>query len=536
MFLPTPRKWRPQNFNEVVGQNDVVKALKSSIELRKIGQAYLFSGPRGVGKTTISRILAKSLNCVHGPTVNPCDKCENCLEIKEGTSVDVIEIDGASNRKIDDVRNIREAVKFAPVKSRYKIYIIDEVHMLTDEAFNALLKTLEEPPKHVVFIFATTEPYKVKQTIRSRCQHFPLKPLSVEDIFKQLKKISEHEGYKLSDNILVKIAKAGNGSMRDAESIFDTIVSYIGDDVFDEEKVKNVNEEEISKVLGVIDVTYIENFLFYLSNKDIAQLVKMVNNLSSKGFDLKKFVEELIITFRNLLMMKEFGMDKSIIRALDSEINVLKNFTSKFSKEDLIFVQNVLIKAYSEMRTSINELFHLENALFKIVDPDNVITLSKLLEEVKKLRESLKFGSNDKQGSSQTQQKQESSLVKIDPVDSLIEELERTTLPPEEMVKQIIAENSIPGIEKKVKVQFLQNSVKLVMDKSVKEMIQKELDKILSKIKSSLNVQRVEIFEDVRVSEVPQSKQPKQKVSEELTTEEKIVSLFNAEEIKTFPK
>ncbi|MGC8965111.1 MAG: DNA polymerase III subunit gamma/tau, partial [Brevinematia bacterium] len=389
MFLPTARKWRPQTFDEVIGQDEVVKALKSAISTGKIGHAYLFSGPRGVGKTTLSRILAKSLNCIHGPTVNPCNKCENCIEIKEGTSVDVIEIDGASNRKIDDVRTIREAVKFVPVKSKYKIYIIDEVHMLTDEAFNALLKTLEEPPQHVVFIFATTEPYKVKQTIRSRCQHFILKPLSIDSIFKQLKKISENEGYKLTEKILTKIAKTGNGSMRDAESIFDMVVSYIGQDIFDEEKVKQINEEEIDNLLGIIDISHIEKILSYISSKNTSELIKIVNTLNHKGFEMKKLTEELIKTFRNLIILKEFGPDKSLLKILDDEIKILEQFKEKFTKDELIFIENVLIETYSELRFTINELFHIENAIFKISNPNNVITISKILEEVKQLKNEL---------------------------------------------------------------------------------------------------------------------------------------------------
>ncbi|MFN4245470.1 MAG: DNA polymerase III subunit gamma/tau [Brevinematia bacterium] len=532
MFLPTARKWRPQTFDEVVGQDDVIKALKTAIELNKIGQAYLFSGPRGVGKTTISRILAKSLNCINGPTPTPCNKCENCQEIKNGNSVDVIEIDGASNRKIDDIRNIREAVKFVPVKSRYKIYIIDEVHMLTDEAFNALLKTLEEPPKHVLFIFATTEPYKVKQTIRSRCQHFPLKPLSVNDILKQLKKISESENYKLPDRILTKIAKAGNGSMRDAESMFDMVVSYLGEDVFDETKMKAINEEDISKILGVIDISYIENFLLNLSNKNVSELIRIVNNLESKGFDLKKLVEEIITTFRNLLIIKEFGIDRTLLKALDDEINMLQKFQDKFSKENIIFIQNTLIKAYSEMKTSINELFHLENAIFRIVDPDNIITLSKLLDEVRKLKDKIQFrNTTETQPNSETSYKIKTN--RIDPADNLIEEIDRISITTEEIIKQIISENSIPGIEKKIKIQQSQNSVKLIVNKSIKEMIEKELEKIISKIKSSTNIENIEIIEET-TKEPPQTKQPNEKTPKNLSTEEKIMDLFSAKEIKSF--
>ncbi|MEN2998794.1 MAG: DNA polymerase III subunit gamma/tau [Brevinematia bacterium] len=549
MSLPTARRWRPQNYDEVVGQDEVVKALKSAMSLGRIGQAYLFSGPRGVGKTTISRILAKSLNCVHGPTPTPCNSCENCVEIRNGTSADVIEIDGASNRKIEDVRSIREAVKFTPIKSRYKIYIIDEVHMLTDEAFNALLKTLEEPPPHVVFIFATTEPYKVKQTIRSRCQHFVLKPLSVDNIFKQLKKISEAEGYKLTDGALMKIAKAGNGSMRDAESMFDMVISYFGNDVYDEKKMKQIAEEELSKILGVIDIHYMESTLTALSERNITELVRIVNSVYSKGFDLRKFVEELIACFRNLLIMKEFGTDRSLIRALDDEIKVLEKVKDSFSKDEIIFIENALIRAYLDMRSSINELFHLENALFRIVNPDNVITLSKLLNEVRELKMSMDASkqisvtaTGEGQSALQAKTQEDAKLkVKLDPADDLIDELDRMTLPPEELVKQIVAENSLPGVEKKIKVVFSgeRSLVELTMDKSVREILEKDVDKIVSKIKSSLNVRDVRILTTEQVSR-PSSlstRRSKESRAEGLgTVEEKLSLLFDAKEVKDFNK
>lgn len=547
-MLPTARKWRPQNFDEVVGQDEVVKALKSAISMGKIGQAYLFSGPRGVGKTTISRILAKSLNCVNGPTPNPCGKCENCVEIKEGRSIDVIEIDGASNRKIDDVRNIREAVKFAPAKSRYKIYIIDEVHMLTDEAFNALLKTLEEPPQHVVFIFATTEPYKVKQTIRSRCQHFVLKPLSIDKIFKQLKRISEAEGYKLTDSILIRIAKAGNGSMRDAESIFDTIISYLGEDVFDEEKIKHIDEEEISKILGIVDISYMETIILQISQKDISNLIKTINTLHLKGIDLRKLVEELIIYFRNLLILKEFGNDRNLIKALDDEIAILERVKDRFSKENITFIQNVLIDVYSEMRGAINELFYLENAMFKIVNPDNVITLSKILEEVKELKKEIhssnKINFSTSEGSisnfkdeSVLQSQSDTSFGKghyEDPADILLEEISSTEkIPPEELIKQIIAENSAPGTEKKIQINVSDDGINLIMDSFIKSLIEKDLEKIVSKIKSLFNTTNVNIKIVDRIDHKPKSKTVGDS-SKPQTVEETIMNLFDAREIKDF--
>jgi DNA polymerase-3 subunit gamma/tau len=473
MHVAIARKWRPQTFEEVVGQDEVVRALKNAISTGKIGHAYLFSGPRGTGKTTLARILAKSLNCVNGPTVNPCNKCENCVEIREGRSVDVIEIDGASNRKIDDVRNIREVVKFVPVKSRYKIYIIDEVHMLTDEAFNALLKTLEEPPSHVVFIFATTEPYKVKQTIRSRCQHFVLKPISTELIYQQLLKISKAEGFKITNSILLKVAKAGNGSMRDAESILDMVVSYIGDR-------QDVTDEEIDRLLGIIDISHIERILSLISQKDVGGLIKLVNELRDKGFDLKKLCEELISTFRNLLIMKDFGVDRSLIRLSENEISVLERFKDSFRREEIIFIENTLIETYNEMRTSINELFSLEKGFFKIGNTENVITLLRILEELKELKSSLSSSQSPEvhsesgsglstvstrlyeSGLSESSSTKEESRVKQvvkNPIDEVLEEIDEMEFKKSLSQNDVLIEkirNEIagffPGMERKVNI------------------------------------------------------------------------------------
>jgi DNA polymerase III subunit gamma/tau len=505
MHVAIARKWRPQTFEEVVGQDEVVRALKNAISTGKIGHAYLFSGPRGTGKTTLARILAKSLNCVNGPTVNPCNKCENCVEIREGRSVDVIEIDGASNRKIDDVRNIREVVKFVPVKSRYKIYIIDEVHMLTDEAFNALLKTLEEPPSHVVFVFATTEPYKVKQTIRSRCQHFVLKPISTELIYQQLLKISKAEGFKITDSILLKVAKAGNGSMRDAESILDMVVSYIGDR-------QDVTDEEIDRLLGVIDISHIERILSLISQKDVGGLIKLVNELRDKGFDLKKLCEELISTFRNLLIMKDFGVDRSLIRLSENEISVLERFKDSFRREEIIFVENTLIETYNEMRTSINELFSLEKGFFKIGNTENVITLSRILEELKELKSSLSSSQSPEvhsesgsglstvstrlyeSGLSESSSTKEESRVKQvvkNPIDEVLEEIDEMEFKKSLSQNDVLIEkirNEIagffPGMEKKVNISVDDEKVLIEDPYGIfkTDILKKEREEVIKKI------------------------------------------------------
>lgn len=250
-YMVFTRKWRPKTFEEIIGQDQVIIPLKRAIEINRIMQAYLFSGPRGTGKTTTARIFAKALNCVKGPTVNPCNKCDICNEISDGSSLDVIEIDGASNRGIDEIRQLRESVGFGAAKGKYKIYIIDEVHMLTKEAFNALLKTLEEPPQHVIFIFATTDPQQIPQTILSRCQQFKFKKLTQKLIYENLKFIAKNENIEVDDNAIAIIAKSVDGALRDAQRIFDQSITYA--------KNEKVTEEIVRNLLGAIKIDMLKN-------------------------------------------------------------------------------------------------------------------------------------------------------------------------------------------------------------------------------------------------------------------------------------
>ena len=249
-------KWRPQNFDEIIGQNHIVTTLKSALEKNRLAHAYLFAGPRGVGKTSTARILAKALNCKDGPTLNPCQKCASCLEIGQGRSMDVIEIDGASNRGIDEIRVLRENVKFSPVAGKFKIYIIDEVHMLTQEAFNALLKTLEEPPAFVKFIFATTQPHKVLATILSRCQRFDFRRITVMEMITQLERIVTQEKIGVDKEVLLAIAKASDGSLRDAESLLDQLISFSKD---------KISLKDVISILGIVE----QEALFEITDKII---------------------------------------------------------------------------------------------------------------------------------------------------------------------------------------------------------------------------------------------------------------------------
>jgi DNA polymerase-3 subunit gamma/tau len=289
------RKWRPQVFEDIIGQKHITQTLMNAISLNRISHAYIFSGPRGVGKTTTARILAKSLNCEKGTTPHPCNKCERCIRITEGYSMDVIEIDGASNRGIDDIRDLRNKVKFAPAEGKYKVYIIDEVHMLTTEAFNALLKTLEEPPSHVIFIFATTAPHKIPNTILSRCQWFNFRRISLEDIINKLKMIIKDEKLEIDDQTLNIIARSSTGSMRDAESILDQIIAYCG---------KEITLQNVREVLGIIEEDVFFNFVDTIINNDTVKGIEIVNRIADLGGDASQFIKNLMEYIHNLSLIK----------------------------------------------------------------------------------------------------------------------------------------------------------------------------------------------------------------------------------------
>ena len=294
-FQVSARKWRPQKFSELIGQEHIVRTLRNAIELDKLAQAYLFSGTRGVGKTTTARILAKAINCAKGPVAEPCDECDFCQEIKLGNSIDVREIDGASNNSVAEARELIETIQYAASSSRYKVYIIDEVHMLSKSAFNALLKTLEEPPPKVVFLFATTELSKIPETILSRCQCFEFKPLSQRQIIEQLKIICNQEGIEVNGLGLEKIAKSGAGSMRDAQSLLDQVIAYCGN------KIENDSVEE---VLGVVGRTTLEKLVEHLIKKDSVQLLETVQSIVNDGKDLNFLCRDLAEYMRNLMIVK----------------------------------------------------------------------------------------------------------------------------------------------------------------------------------------------------------------------------------------
>lgn len=375
------RKWRPQAFSEVVFQDHVSKTIQNSIKQGRTSHAYLFSGPRGVGKTTMARILAKALNCVHGPTPEPCGVCENCLEIKQGNSFDVIEIDGASNNGVDNIRELRENVNFAPAKSKYKIYIIDEVHMVTTAAFNALLKTLEEPPPHIVFIFATTEIHKIPDTILSRCQKYFFKKIPIEIVVNHLSGIVKKEGYNISANALYPVARIADGSMRDAQSLLEQVISFSGLSTGD---TAEISEQDALAILGVVPTESYIRLFNYIQASDRKGIIGEVDRIVATGIDISRYSAGLVDSIRSLRLLRN-GIDlQGLLGLSPDEINGLKSSSAGFGDEELSRMFKLAADLVKNLRFSGNDRVYLEMALLDItavIDTPSIADIIKRLEE-----------------------------------------------------------------------------------------------------------------------------------------------------------
>ncbi len=379
-FVATALKYRPQKFSDLVGQEHVSRSLGNAIKNKRVSHAYLFSGPRGVGKTSAARIMAKSLNCEIGPTLEPCLECKNCQEITAGNSLDVYEVDGASNNSVDQIRELRNNVKFPPTSARYKIYIIDEVHMLTTAAFNALLKTLEEPPPYVIFIFATTEPSKVKITIRSRCQHYRFKRIASIEITNHLKKIVDLEGVNPQEDALFKIAKVADGSMRDAQSLLDQTISYGGFEF---------TNEHVMDLAGMIDSSLYFDFLTNLLEKDVRSILKKMEEMEIEGIDFSDFVFGLADTLSNLILLIE-GSSATELDMVREDYEILKIFydpssVDGFSEDDIILLQNILIDLSVELKSGREPFRIMSLYVFKLVNFRNMVPPEKIMQRIDEL-------------------------------------------------------------------------------------------------------------------------------------------------------
>ncbi|MDD3102655.1 MAG: DNA polymerase III subunit gamma/tau [Candidatus Cloacimonetes bacterium] len=370
-YIVLARKYRPQNFAEVYAQDHVTKILQSAIASGRIAHAYLFSGPRGVGKTSLARIMAKSLNCEQGPTTQPCNKCTNCVEITSGVSPDVIEIDGASNTGVDDIRELQRELLYAASGAKYKIYIIDEVHMLSKNAFNALLKTLEEPPENVIFIFATTEPHKVLPTIISRCQRYDFKRIPVDAIVARLRDLCEQEGIKMDDESMYLIARKADGGLRDALSLMDQTISYCAEDI---------SIEQVRQIFGMIPNQVYHDFMQMIKAHDSQNLIIELHNIFEEGTDLQEFIGNMLEYLRVVLLSKLGIKIKDIS---PDEMPLFEEVAQSFSQNDLLYIMSQLMQTKTDIRLSNNPYLLIEAMMIKLSRLDEINEISELIASLK---------------------------------------------------------------------------------------------------------------------------------------------------------
>ncbi len=374
-YINFARKYRPQTFEDLIGQEAVQRTLKNAIVEGRIAQAYLFAGPRGVGKTSAARILSKALNCEKGPTPAPCNKCPSCVEITIGSSMDVVEIDGASHTQVENVREIRDAVRYMPTRGKFKIYIIDEVHMLSASAFNALLKTLEEPPPHTIFIMATTEPRKLPLTVVSRCQRYEFRPISVELTERRLQEVAEKEGIQIDPEGVMLLAMRAEGSLRDALSLFEQAVSFSGN---------ILKKEVIEELLGILPKERLYKLTDMIIKRETAQVLKLTDELYSQGFEIKSLVEALALHFRNLTV---FYINPDMIRFLPGEREVIERQSKSGDFELFLRLEKEFLRIYEIVSRSSYPRFVLESELLSITAINPIASARQILEKIKGMQD-----------------------------------------------------------------------------------------------------------------------------------------------------
>src|ERR1700719_3604136 len=368
------RKYRPQTFSEIVGQQHVTRTLANAIGSNRVAHAYIFSGVRGVGKTTTARILPKALNCANGPTADPDNTCDSCREISAGTSLDVLEIDAASNRGIDQIRELREMVRYAPASSRYKVVILDEAHQLTDEASNALLKTLEEPPERVVFILATTRSEDLVETIKSRAQLFNFRSLTFKEIAGEIERIAEAENLKIDSGAVAVLARAAEGSPRDRLSLLEQAIAYSGDEITD---------TQVRELLGVVAESVLDELVEAIAGQSAERALALVHRLNTDGQNLQHFCRESIRHFRNLLVARVCGAESDLVAAPAEERPRLAEQSAKFSEEDLTRFFNILLSTDEDLRRKPDTRLHLELGLLRMVNAARLAPLEEILADLR---------------------------------------------------------------------------------------------------------------------------------------------------------
>lgn len=377
------RRFRSKTFDEVIGQEHVTKTLKNQILSNNIAHAYLFCGIRGTGKTSTAKILARAVNCTNNVDGNPCNECEACKSILDEINMDVIEMDAASNNGVEDIRELRDKVKFLPAKSKYKVYIIDEVHMLSKGAFNALLKTLEEPPTHLIFILATTEPQKIPATILSRCQRFDLRRITIDDLVKNMKNICDEIGVLVDEKALNLIACNSDGAMRDALSILDRCIT------FNSEKIKYT---DVNELLGIVNFDSIIEVCDCIINKDIKGTMTLINNTLNQGKDLQLYIEEIVTYFRNLLIYKTTNVSDNLIRITEDNIDSLKKHIDKLTVNQIVSIVQKLSDTLLECKRSMNPRIVFETKVISLMEINNKLDTTELEKRIEQLEEALRNG------------------------------------------------------------------------------------------------------------------------------------------------